>query len=68
MIDEEAYKSIRYKTDLNPVMYGLNKATRTKIVPVSRSFLAVNLSKYELDFPKVKLQRYAFYTFFHLFL
>lgn len=40
--------------NLNPVMYRLNKATRTKIVSVSRSFLTVNLSKHELDFPKVK--------------
>jgi len=54
--EEEVYKSMRYKTYLNPVMYGLNRTTRTKIVSFSRSFLTVNLNKQELDFPKVKLQ------------
>lgn len=55
-IEEEVYKSIRYKTYLNPVMYGLSRTTRRKIISFSKSFLTVNLSKHELDFPKVELQ------------
>lgn len=69
-IEEEVYKSMRYKTYLYPVMYGLNRTTGTKIVSFSRSFLTVNLSKHGLDFPIVKLQTEicrCLSFFFHIF-
>lgn len=61
-IGKEFYKSLRCSSYHSSFIYGLNENIRTKIVSFSRSFLPVNLSKRELDFPMVRLQTETYFS------